>query len=178
MVDLRGASAKTSVSTSFAGLQTEPDAPANKIIAAMLLFAQRDCVEKGVTCAIPQLLSWSHTSPSNTCRIADFALSHRTRGQAVRYLLQRQPLSSSCCQKCKIRTASFGSVAASSAVRGLEASFGLARDSTNRAAAQGRGDDVLRNDENPAEAGFSGGAPSGFRTPDPLIKSQLLYQLS
>jgi hypothetical protein len=24
----------------------------------------------------------------------------------------------------------------------------------------------------------SGGAPSGFRTPDPLIKSQLLYQLS
>ena len=23
-----------------------------------------------------------------------------------------------------------------------------------------------------------GGAPSGFRTPDPLIKSQLLYQLS
>jgi hypothetical protein len=35
-----------------------------------------------------------------------------------------------------------------------------------------------RNDENPAEAGFSSGAPSGFRTPDPLIKSQLLYQLS
>ena len=25
---------------------------------------------------------------------------------------------------------------------------------------------------------FWGGAPSGFRTPDPLIKSQLLYQLS
>ena len=25
---------------------------------------------------------------------------------------------------------------------------------------------------------FLGGAPSGFRTPDPLIKSQLLYQLS
>jgi hypothetical protein len=24
----------------------------------------------------------------------------------------------------------------------------------------------------------NGGAPSGFRTPDPLIKSQLLYQLS
>jgi hypothetical protein len=42
----------------------------------------------------------------------------------------------------------------------------------------GRGDEMLRNDENPAEAGFSGGAPSGFRTPDPLIKSQLLYQLS
>ena len=27
------------------------------------------------------------------------------------------------------------------------------------------------------QRGF-GGAPSGFRTPDPLIKSQLLYQLS
>lgn len=26
--------------------------------------------------------------------------------------------------------------------------------------------------------GLCGGAPSGFRTPDPLIKSQLLYQLS
>jgi hypothetical protein len=25
---------------------------------------------------------------------------------------------------------------------------------------------------------WSFGAPSGFRTPDPLIKSQLLYQLS
>ena len=25
---------------------------------------------------------------------------------------------------------------------------------------------------------FWNGAPSGFRTPDPLIKSQLLYQLS
>ena len=25
---------------------------------------------------------------------------------------------------------------------------------------------------------FWGSAPSGFRTPDPLIKSQLLYQLS
>lgn len=32
--------------------------------------------------------------------------------------------------------------------------------------------------KNPAEAGFLVGAPSGFRTPDPLIKSQLLYQLS
>jgi hypothetical protein len=32
--------------------------------------------------------------------------------------------------------------------------------------------------KNPAEAGFLIGAPSGFRTPDPLIKSQLLYQLS
>ena len=36
----------------------------------------------------------------------------------------------------------------------------------------------------PAEASGLGekslkrGAPSGFRTPDPLIKSQLLYQLS
>ena len=28
------------------------------------------------------------------------------------------------------------------------------------------------------ERGFWDGAPSGFRTPDPLIKSQLLYQLS
>jgi hypothetical protein len=31
---------------------------------------------------------------------------------------------------------------------------------------------------NPALAAVLGGAPSGFRTPDPLIKSQLLYQLS
>ena len=29
-----------------------------------------------------------------------------------------------------------------------------------------------------ASATMLGGAPSGFRTPDPLIKSQLLYQLS
>ena len=34
-------------------------------------------------------------------------------------------------------------------------------------------------DEDPAEGRvFVCGAPSGFRTPDPLIKSQLLYQLS
>jgi hypothetical protein len=30
----------------------------------------------------------------------------------------------------------------------------------------------------PAEPVQKSSAPSGFRTPDPLIKSQLLYQLS
>ena len=43
----------------------------------------------------------------------------------------------------------------------------------NRAAA-----DPIPLAKTPLQLRFLIGAPSGFRTPDPLIKSQLLYQLS
>ena len=36
----------------------------------------------------------------------------------------------------------------------------------------------VRKSKNPLIIRAFSGAPSGFRTPDPLIKSQLLYQLS
>ena len=41
-----------------------------------------------------------------------------------------------------------------------------------------RGTIVKRCPAHPGKPAEISGAPSGFRTPDPLIKSQLLYQLS